>query len=322
MVSTNEILFLTGAGFTKNFGGFLSAEMWAQIFNHPEVQQRPKLRELLQGRFHFESAYSMVVDRETYDAQDKKAIRQAVHDAYRRLDEALRLAPPGPVDTVQIRRFLDTIWKGNGGVGLFFTLNQDLFVERCWGFVSPGVPAFPTSTYRLNAPALHASDFVTLPLSDSPNKVDDAFTADTIRYVKLHGSYGWRSSNGTNQLVIGTRKEPLIQSEPLLQSYFALLEDAIAEGGKQAVVIGYGFRDQHINNILLNGVKEHGLRLYVIDTRMPEVLEADLRNGHYYAMGLLAGLSGYFPYSLSEIFPSKQDRAPLRDQLIETLGRG
>ena len=38
----NAVL-LTGAGFTKTFGGYLASEMWATILNQPEVQRSPEL---------------------------------------------------------------------------------------------------------------------------------------------------------------------------------------------------------------------------------------------------------------------------------------
>jgi hypothetical protein len=38
----NAVL-LTGAGFTKTFGGYLASEMWATILNQPEVQNSPEL---------------------------------------------------------------------------------------------------------------------------------------------------------------------------------------------------------------------------------------------------------------------------------------
>jgi len=33
-----KTILLTGAGFTKNFGGFIASEMWAKIFNCRELQ--------------------------------------------------------------------------------------------------------------------------------------------------------------------------------------------------------------------------------------------------------------------------------------------
>ena len=38
----NAVL-LTGAGFTKSFGGYLASEMWAAILNQPEIQNSPAL---------------------------------------------------------------------------------------------------------------------------------------------------------------------------------------------------------------------------------------------------------------------------------------
>lgn len=34
-------------------------------------------------------------------------------------------------------------------------------------------------------------------------------------------------------------------------------------------VIGYGFRDEHINEIIASSVKEHGLQLYVLSPQKP-----------------------------------------------------
>jgi hypothetical protein len=36
-------VLLTGAGLTKNYGGYLASEMWATILNQPEVQDSPEL---------------------------------------------------------------------------------------------------------------------------------------------------------------------------------------------------------------------------------------------------------------------------------------
>jgi hypothetical protein len=38
-----NVVLLTGAGFTKPYGGYLASEMWATILNQPEVQNSPEL---------------------------------------------------------------------------------------------------------------------------------------------------------------------------------------------------------------------------------------------------------------------------------------
>ena len=42
-----EPVLLTGAGFTRNFGGFLTNQMWDKVFNHEQVQHYPSLVNLL-----------------------------------------------------------------------------------------------------------------------------------------------------------------------------------------------------------------------------------------------------------------------------------
>jgi len=53
---------LTGAGFTKGFGGFLAAEFWSLLLNSPEVQESPlQLRLRLKTGpepFDFEQLYA------------------------------------------------------------------------------------------------------------------------------------------------------------------------------------------------------------------------------------------------------------------------
>ena len=79
-----HILF-TGAGFTKNFAGFLATEMWTKIFNHSEVQNYPYLRELLLDDFDYESIYYKVLSG-NYSADEKEAIQNAIFEAYQKLD--------------------------------------------------------------------------------------------------------------------------------------------------------------------------------------------------------------------------------------------
>jgi hypothetical protein len=72
----------------------------------------------------------------------------------------------------------------------------------------------------------------------------------------------------------------------------------------QLLVIGYGFRDKHINNIIATSVKEHGLQIYVICPQIPSEFMNSLysprvEKGH----AIYEGLYGYFPYDLSRVFP-------------------
>lgn len=121
-------------------------------------------------------------------------------------------------------------------------------------------------------------------------------------------------------MVIGKNKEEDIEREPLLKCYFELFQNVIKEGNKRLVIIGYGFKDQHINKILVDGVKNYGLKIYVISTASPESFRENFeRGGHYYALPIMEGLCGYFPYSMREIFPADQSRSVHIDEIRERL---
>lgn len=85
-----EPVLLTGAGFTRNFGGFLANQMWDKVFNHEQVQHYPSLVNLLKDNFDFESVYNEVMDGNGYPPEVQMALRQAVKNAYDQLDDATR----------------------------------------------------------------------------------------------------------------------------------------------------------------------------------------------------------------------------------------
>jgi hypothetical protein len=85
-----EPVLLTGAGFTRNFGGFLANQMWDKIFNHEQVQHYPSLVNLLKDNFDFESVYNEVIDGNSHSQDSQLALQQAIKSAYDQLDDATR----------------------------------------------------------------------------------------------------------------------------------------------------------------------------------------------------------------------------------------
>jgi len=51
---SNNLILLTGAGFTKNFGGFLADDMWDMILGHPLIQKNEKLKRLVLSNSNFD----------------------------------------------------------------------------------------------------------------------------------------------------------------------------------------------------------------------------------------------------------------------------
>ncbi|MBI5134392.1 MAG: SIR2 family protein [Candidatus Taylorbacteria bacterium] len=317
-----NVLLLTGAGFTHNFGGFLAREMWSKIFNNPLLQAIPDVRDLLLKDFDFESVYSIVLTGGRYTPEAKEAVRVAVEDAYKDLDDSIKgwtfnLENPLALNIYGLGDLLSFLSQRGSESGWFFTLNQDLLMERQHDYRSPGVAQ--VFDYGIKGNAKKAI----LPKEAEPAKKD----LNNSSYIKLHGSYAWASSNGGNQMVIGKNKSENISQEPLLKWYMEIFMGQIFEKNKKLLVIGYGFGDAHINDILLKGVQEYGLSIYIVNPTDPEIVKNKLEGkpSHFgswevskYA-GIWNGVKGYFPYSLRQIFPPDQNETTILKEIKKSL---
>jgi dihydroxyacetone kinase-like predicted kinase len=83
-----KTILLTGAGFSKNFGGFLAQEMWGEIFRHEEVKKYSRIGTIstIEHDFDYESIYHKVYRGSEYTQEEKNAIHLAIKDAYKNLD--------------------------------------------------------------------------------------------------------------------------------------------------------------------------------------------------------------------------------------------
>lgn len=320
--SPKNLILLTGAGFTHNFGGFLAREMWSKIFNNPLVQDSAEARKLLLDDFDFESVYSAKMSR---SEETIKIIRAAVEAAYKDLDDTVKnwvfnSDNPTALNTYGLGELLSFISGRGSDKGWFFTLNQDLYMERKNGYRSPGALFSQSSVDGAGGVEL-------LHLPDQAGVEKAKSTLSNASYIKLHGSYGWVSSHGGNQMVIGKNKAGDIDQEPLLRWYFEIFQNLVYEGNKKLLVIGYGFADNHINDILLKGVQEHGLSLYVVNPTDPETFKNRLEGkpahfGSYDVSKYLKiwdGVKGYFPYTLRQIYPPDQSRTTVAQEIKRSL---
>lgn len=66
-------------------------------------------------------------------------------------------------------------------------------------------------------------------------------------------------------LVLGADKAKTIASNVVLRWYSELFDRDLSEPVK-LMIIGYGFRDPHINETLLKSARANHLKLFVIDT--------------------------------------------------------
>lgn len=307
-------VLLTGAGFTYNFGGFLAEDMWTEIFNHPEVQGDPSLRAEMQTTefdFDFEGVYERVVldPNRQFGSEMKTAYCNAVSSAYEDLDQIIRKfqADPKPLLLDRLLEFLERFAAARSNPGYFFTLNQDLFVERCMHFRKIlGLPGLEKRE-RFNICFNSSIDEIRirLPNEDKVRRLKEQHTAEKVDlfYVKLHGSTEWAGSDGSFGPVIGKNKTTIIDREPLLKWYHELFSQVLAvPGNRKLVVIGYGFRDPHINSTIADACKHHGLRVYVVDPARLEDFRSRLWGNGQWQSIWTKGLAGYYRWTLRDLF--------------------
>ena len=94
------------------------------------------------------------------------------------------------------------------------------------------------------------------------------------------------------------------------------------------VVIGYGFRDEHVNNCLLKAIEEYALKLYIISSEDPISFKSKME-GRPASQGTLWEVSrnkkiwdavhGYFPYRLKDIFPPDQSETHIMRDIKKIL---
>ena len=82
---------------------------------------------------------------------------------------------------------------------------------------------------------------------------------------KLHGSSNWQDSKGGPMLIMGGNKAQEIRLHPILTFYAEQFEEYLRRGGTRLMVIGYGFKDMHINDAIARAVNERRLQMFIVD---------------------------------------------------------
>lgn len=91
---------------------------------------------------------------------------------------------------------------------------------------------------------------------------------------KLHGSSGWADHINPQAMILGDNKARDIGLFPVLSHYFEQFETALAAGDARLMIIGYGFRDRHINEVLVRSVMEHRMKFFVVDPLGADIARA------------------------------------------------
>lgn len=295
-------ILLLGAGFSANWGAPVTSGVFNALIADPEVRGDRPIHDLLwRNRGNFENALASLQENFRRDQQRQREplllMQRAIQRTFERINgiftrQSVELQDGQPID--RNRTVVEFLAKFDA----IFTLNQDLLLEihyfdhthnaltnRRWnGGCVPGM-----------APAGAVGDGAIWSGRTWLPNGDYAIPNNVQPFIKLHGSTNWKDIGANADIMImGGGKTEAIQAIPVLHRYQGIFAEYARHGDTRVTVIGYGFRDAHINAILRDGIENRGLRMFVIDPRGAG-LAFDVRP-------LREGQIGYGPTEFEEWF--------------------
>jgi hypothetical protein len=269
----NYVLLL-GAGFSRNWGGWLASEAFEYLLGCAQLDA--DLRTLLWSHRTtdgFEGALAELqqehsVKNDASSEQRMLNLQNAIEQMFGDMDKAF--------DGIDFEFHKDSLVQGFlVRFDAIFTLNQDLLLERHylerarlsphrrWSeWQIPGMKQTPSAggtVYHLRA----GIDRITGKWApDSPPFI---VGSDRQPYFKLHGSSNWTDATGTQLLVMGGNKVSIIDQFPVLQWYHQEFKEYLSRPDTRVMIIGYSFSDLHINQAIRDAAATRELRIFIID---------------------------------------------------------
>jgi hypothetical protein len=296
-------VILLGAGFSHNWGGWLAKEVFNYLIGRPEIRKSERLTKLLWQHHSvggFEDAVAEVqrdyrLDPARHGAE-LKAFQDALGEMFADMNDGYA-ANPGWEFQQQLEFMVRTFLVQLEAI---FSLNQDLLLEQKYlndnimlgsagkwgGWQIPGMKLNPQSLEPLQERATGI-------WTPSASITTDARCQPLY---KLHGSVNWRDADNQALMIIGGDKAQQIQTHPILTAYAQTFEANLTRSEARLMIIGYGFRDHHINRVIARAVYEHGLQFFVIcpeGAKVAEAFRSDILPG--------AALTA-FGYDLEDVF--------------------
>jgi hypothetical protein len=305
-------VLLTGAGWSKNWGGQLASEVWSSLIGHPHIRANARLRELLLEETAFEVALGKAVAA-PFTPSDRSQLEQAVLDTFVGMDREIARVDRVPwINIYKVQqllfRFFGQVGDGND-TGYLFTLNQDLFFERhlyndfVYGAprgVLPGLQAMAAQRWFDTTIGAYDASFTMQPIMDPRGQ---GRLQGQMNVIKLHGSFNWRTPGGSNVMVVGTEKSAQIEAQPLLSWYAELFRNVLSSGDARLMIVGYGFGDAHINAVIADAIENYGLSVFIWSTASNlKALVESQPHGPRIWRGLISTATS----PLIEVFPSDQ----------------
>jgi hypothetical protein len=147
--------------------------------------------------------------------------------------------------------------------------------------------------------------------SDSKRSLDP----NTIPYIKLHGSFNWRTSSDPHSelMIVGSQKEEQMKENPLIKWYFDIFLEKLSSPGSRLLILGHSLLDPHINRIIFEAVQAEKLRFYIWNPSGLDGVIKNLKSINQYEHDLFyKGVIGVSTKSLQEML---KDESLMKSEL-------
>nr|WP_315138708.1 SIR2 family protein [uncultured Capnocytophaga sp.] len=266
-----NIVVLTGAGSSKDSGGKLMGELWKEC--KTEIESLVKTLPDIKTKSFYDTepdieafiSYITLIEK-TADENKASELKKGREELEKKIKELCTL-------TLQKNKsphidFLNKITarKNNDSRVQIFTTNYDTLFERAAneaGFVI--IDGFSFTQPREFSGRWFDLDIVNR--EKTRLKQEESFISKVFHLYKLHGSLTWkRENNGKiiqekepdNPLMIYPSSEKYESSYE--QPYFEMMsrfQQALRKEETLLIVIGFGFGDKHIRNVVLEAVNQN-----------------------------------------------------------------
>jgi SIR2-like domain len=264
---------LTGAGFSRNWGGWLASEAFEYLIGVSGLPShiRGTLWKHKEAGTGFEGAYQELRSLAEGSSEDDKHFQffsRMVSGMFTSMQQSFPRDP-----------FSEPILRFLAQFDAIFTLNQDTLLELKYcnqlmndtvrqmsegHFLGTDVPGIKSDReFNRSSPWLFLEDKYYLTTKDKHQP-----------YFKLHGSSNWylRKPGQTHLLILGGSKKADIEKSELLNWYYQNFQDAMSMPFSRIMIVGYSFGDEHINRCLLKGAAS-GARFFIVDPQGVDVID-------------------------------------------------
>jgi len=276
-------ILLTGAGFSRNWGGWLANEVFESLIGGVDEHLRHLLWQSKRRGGGFEDALAELEQQVRLSGNDtvKKQLvdlQTAIVGVFNAMNEAFKRTQferhPGNDIAFLVRTFLARF-------DAIFTLNQDLLLEqhyldenislahsRKWsGWQLPGMKPFGPP------PLVHDPVMIRTAMMTPDDPASFREQPRLQPYYKLHGSTNWTGggSAGGRLLIMGGNKAVEIGQYPLLDWYHRQFREYLLRASR-LMIIGYSFSDAHINRAIIEAAKKKNIGIFIVDPAGVDVL--------------------------------------------------